>query len=217
MALLVIAPTITTGDSNKYKLIVETYHPFAKRVQVDVSDGSLPLAAVTIPDTAVWWPKGWIIDMHMMVAKPSTHIPALLKLVPSLVIFHPEAEEDLKPIFATLKENNIKVGIAIVKSVYPGAIQDIIETVDHVMLFSGNLGQTGGTADLLQLEKVRIIKKIKPTVEIGWDGGANIRNVRTIAQAGVNVINVGSAIVDSPDPAKMYANLVAEAEKQGVI
>ena len=217
MALLVIAPTITIDDPNKYKSLIEAYHPFTKRAQIDISDGSLLGSAISIPVTAAWWPKGWVVDIHMMTAQPSVHIPTLLKLVPNLVILHPEAGEDLKPIFATLQENGIKAGIAIMKNIYPGIVKDLIEAADHAMIFSGNLGQTGGTADLLQLEKVRIIKKIKPTIEIGWDGGANIKNIRTIAQAGASVINVGSAIFDSPDPAKAYTDLVAESEKQGVL
>ena len=85
------------------------------------------------------------------------------------------------------------------------------------MIFSGNLGQNGGTADLLQLEKVRILKRIKASVEIGWDGGANIENVRTIAQAGVNIINVGSALANAKNPTKMFAALSAEVEQQGVV
>jgi len=216
MPTLVISPTILTDDSSRYKLIIETYHPFTKRAQVDISDGSLA-PDITIPDTAVWWPKGWTIDIHMIVAQPSSHVPTLLKLMPNLVILHPEAQEDLLPIFAALQKNGIKAGVAIMRDVYPGNIHPIIEAADHAMIFSGNLGQSGGTAELIQLEKVRIIKKIKPTIEIGWDGGANLKNIRTIAQAGINVINVGSAILGSQDPAKMYADLVAEAEKPGVL
>jgi len=216
MPALIIAPTITVNDPVKYKLIIETYHSFTKRAQVDVSDGSLPGADITVPTTAIWWPKGWAIDIHMMLSQPSSHVPTLLKLMPNLVVLHPEAQEDLLPIFAALQKNGIKAGVAVAKNIYPGHIQNIVEAADHAMIFSGNLGQTGGTADLLQLEKVRILKKIKPAIEIGWDGGANIKNIRTIAQAGVNVINVGSAIIGAGDPAKMYADLVAEAEKPGV-
>ena len=216
MALLVIAPTILTEDPAKYKLIIETYHAFVKRAQVDISDGSLA-PNITIPDTAVWWPKGWVMDIHMIVAKPSAHVPTLLKLKPNLVVLHPEAEEDLLPIFAALQQHDIKVGVAVMRNMYPGNIRAIIEAADHAMIFSGTLGQTGGTAELLQLEKIRIIKKIKSTIEIGWDGGANLQNIRTIAQAGVNVINVGNAIISAQNPAQMYTDLVEEAEKTGVI
>lgn len=217
MALITIAPTINTNDPNKYKIMVGQYQSFVKRAQVDVSDGTLPASIATVPDTAVWWPKEWMVDIHLMVAQPSAHVPILLKLMPNLVILHSEAQEDLLPIFAALKNKEIKVGVAISQSVYPGTIKEVIEQADHAMIFSGNLGQNGGEANLLQLEKIRIIKRINAAIEIGWDGGANLQNVRTIAQAGVNVINVGSAIANSQDPAKAYADLVAEADKQGVM
>ena len=216
MALIVIAPTILTNDSNRYKQLVELYHPFAKRVQIDISDGSLS-AAKTVSETTIWWPKDWTVDVHMMVAQPSAHVDTLVKLKPHLVIFHAEVQEDLGPTFEKLKQNGIKVGVAIMKPTFPGSISSLIEASDHVMIFSGNLGETGGTADLLQLEKVRIVRRIKKDIEMGWDGGANMNNVRTIAQAGVTIINVGSAIVDAEDPAKMYGALMAEAEKQGVL
>ena len=217
MAQLIIAPTITVTDPNRYKTLIEAYHPFTKRAQVDISDGTLEGAALTIPETAVWWPKGWTIDLHMMVARPSEHIPTIMKLMPNLVIFHVEAEEDLAPIITGLQKSNIRTGIAIMKPTYPGTIKHLIEISDHAMVFSGTLGQNGGNADLLQLEKIRIIKRIKPNIETGWDGGVNLKNIRTIAQAGVNVINVGGALATAPDPAKMYAALSAEAEKQGVV
>lgn len=216
MPQLVVAPTINTDDPNKYKAMVEAYHSFTRRAQVDISDGSLS-PYTTVPDTAAWWPKGWVVDIHLMIDQPSSHVPTLLKLVPHLAIFHAEAQEDLLPIFATLQKNGIKAGIALMKTVYPGTVKNLIEAADHAMIFSGDLGRNGGTADLMQLEKIRIVKRIKSSIEIGWDGGVDIKNIRTIAQAGVNVINVGDALASAPDPAKMYADLVNEAEQTGVL
>ena len=47
---------------------------------------------------------------------------------------------------------------------------------------------------MLQIEKAPIVRSIKQDVEIGWDGGANLDNIRAIAHADFDVINVGSAI-----------------------
>jgi ribulose-phosphate 3-epimerase len=79
------------------------------------------------------------------------------------------------------------------------------------------LGQYGGTASLMQLEKVRLIKAISPNVEIGWDGGVNIDNAYTLTQGGVDVLNVGKALASAADPGQMYAKLVSEINKRGVI
>jgi ribulose-phosphate 3-epimerase len=69
----------------------------------------------------------------------------------------------------------------------------------------------------MQLEKVRLIRAIKPDVEIGWDGGVTLENAFSLAQGGVDVLNVGGTIAKSDDPGAAYSALVAEINKHGVI
>ncbi|HSW90478.1 MAG TPA: hypothetical protein VLF64_00605, partial [Candidatus Saccharimonadales bacterium] len=75
----------------------------------------------------------------------------------------------------------------------------------------------GGSASLMQLEKVRLIRNIHPTVEVGWDGGANIENAFSLSQGGVDVVNCGNVIHSAPDPAAVYKQLVDEINKHSVI
>ena len=75
----------------------------------------------------------------------------------------------------------------------------------------------GAQADMMQMEKIPLIRNMKPELEIGWDGGANLTNVRALAHADLDVINVGSAISKAPNPAEAYAQLVAEIDKNGVV
>jgi ribulose-phosphate 3-epimerase len=96
-------------------------------------------------------------------------------------------------------------------------VQNYIELADHVLVFSGDLGHYGGTASLMQLEKVRLIRTIHPEVEIGWDGGANTENAFSLVQGGVDVVNVGAAINKAADPAVAYKQLVDEINKHSVI
>ncbi len=215
MPITVIAPTILSKDPTEYKNIVKKYYGFAKRVHIDVSDGSLT-SNTTVSPSAVWWPKGWTTDIHMITANPSQHVDTLIKLHPNLVIFHAEAKEDLLPIFKQLKDNGIKVGVAIVKGIYPGSIRAVLEAADHALIFSGTLGQYGGKADLLLLEKVALIQDIKKSIEIGWDGGAGMDNIHLLTHGGVNVINCGSAISKADDPAKAYNELEARTESEDI-
>jgi ribulose-phosphate 3-epimerase len=105
--------------------------------------------------------------------------------------------------------------VALLKTTVPSTVSEAIKAADHVLIFSGNLGYYGGTASMMQLEKIRLIKKINPKVEIGWDGGINAGNAFTLAQGGVDVLNVGGAINTAEDPAGVYAKLVEEINKQG--
>ena len=83
--------------------------------------------------------------------------------------------------------------------------------------FAGQLGAQGSPADLMQMEKIQLIRNIKPEIEIGWDGGANISNIRALAHCDLDVINVGSAISQAENPADMFNQLVAEIDKSGVV
>lgn len=211
-----IVPSILTDDKQEYRAQAEKINAFTRRVQIDVTDGIFT-PAQTLDITNVWWPKNWEADLHLMVAKPSDHIDTVLKLAPSLCILHAEASEDLLPSFQKLKEAGIKTGVALLPSTYPGNVKQYIDAADHVLIFAGQLGVQGSQADLMQMEKIALVRNMKPELEIGWDGGANMSNVRAIAHADVDVINVGSAISGSPNPAQAFEELVAEIDKNGVV
>jgi len=211
-----IVPTILTDNKQDYRTQIERINVFTRRVQIDVSDGTLA-PVPTLDITNIWWPKNWEADLHIMSKNPSTLLDTILKLNPSLCIFHAEAEEDLLPSFQTLKNAGIKVGVAILPSTFPGNIKPYIDAADHALIFAGQLGVQGSPADLMQMEKIPLVRNMKPEIEISWDGGANITNVRALAHADLDVINVGSAISNAPDPAEAFQSLVAEIDKNGVV
>jgi ribulose-phosphate 3-epimerase len=210
-----IVPAILTNNEQDYQAQIERIHPFTRRVQIDVVDGIFaPIQTLDI--TRVWWPDNWMADLHLMVSTPSLYLDVIRKLSPSLCILHAEANEDLLPVFQTLKEAGIKTGLALLPSTYPGHVKSYIEAVDHVLVFAGQLGMQGSTADLMQMEKIPLIRNMKPELEIGWDGGANLSNIRALAHADLDVINVGSAIATADNPAEMFEQLVSEIDKNGV-
>lgn len=211
-----IVPTILSGDKQDFRAQAERINAFTRRVQIDVADGTMS-PNQTLDITNIWWPKNWETDLHLIVSRPSEYLDTILKLSPSLCICHAEAQEDLTPFFSSLKEAGIKCGVAILPGTYPGNIKQYIDIADHVLIFAGNLGAQGGQADLMQIEKIPLIRNMKPEVEIGWDGGANLSNVRELAHVDLDVINVGSAIAAAEDPNAVFETLVAEIDKNGVV
>ena len=213
----IITPAILATNPDEYKAQVETIFPFAERVHIDVTDGEFA-PNLTLPETQIWWPQEWKVDIHMMVAHPSEHIDTIIQLNPNMVIFHAEVEEDLVPIFERLKnETMIKPGLALLRSTVPETVAPAIQAAEHILIFSGNLGEMGGRASMMQLEKIRLIKEINSNVEIGWDGGANLSNVFNLTQSGVDVVNVGSAIMNSQNPERSYKQMEAEINRKGAI
>ena len=211
-----IVPAILTDNKQDFRAQVERINVFTRRVQIDVTDGVFA-PTQTLDITNVWWPKNWEADLHLMATNPSQHLDTVLKLGPSLCILHAEASEDLTPSFQALKDAGIKVGVALLPSTYPGNVKPYIDMAAHVLIFAGQLGMQGNPADLMQMEKIPLVRNMKPEVEIGWDGGANMTNVRALAHADLDVINVGAAISQAENPAAAFEELVAEIDKNGVV
>lgn len=211
-----IVPTITTDNVAFFKQSIETFSKFSKRIQIDLSDGTFA-PTVLVPISDMQFPEGLTIDFHVMSARPSEHLAEIIAAKPSLCILHAEVNDDLRVLYTELKKAGIKTGIALLKSTFPGRVRDLIAAVDHTMIFAGELGKQGGAIDLLQTEKVPLIRQIKPDTEIGWDGGVNLSNIRALAHDGLDVLNVGSAITNSDNPAAMYQSLFVESEKKGVL
>lgn len=214
--MTIVVPAILADSADAYKQQVERLDGIVSRVHIDITDGEFA-PTFTVSAAQVWWPQEWTVDIHAMVARPSEHIEALIALKPQTLIFHAEVAEDIVPILQRVKSAGIKAGLALLKKTVPSTVTAAINEADHVMIFTGSLGQYGGEASLMQLEKVRLVRQIKPGVEIGWDGGANVDNAYSLAQGGVDVIDVGGAIAAATDPKEMYERLVSEVNKQGVI
>ncbi|MBQ8985110.1 hypothetical protein IJ076_00925 [Candidatus Saccharibacteria bacterium] len=211
-----VVPAILAQSKLEYRQQVERVSNFTRRIHVDVSDGAFA-PSTTLDISNIWWPKEWKADIHLMAAYPSQQLDVILKLAPSLCILHAEASEDLLPIFGSLKQSGIRTGLAILPTTYPGLVKQYIDVVDHVLIFAGQLGVQGSPADMMQMEKIGIVRSMKPELEIGWDGGANKSTMRALAHADLDVINVGSALSKVENPAEAYHELVSEIDKNGVV
>lgn len=204
-----ICPTITAANPEEYRQQMERVEPFAGRLHVDLSDGKFAPRRLVNFDQ-VWWRGDRSIDLHLMYQWPTIHRDVLLALAPRLIVIHAESEGNFAGFADILHHHGIEVGVALLAKTPVSVIQPALDFIDHVLIFSGNLGHQGGSkADLKLLEKAQELKQLKPALEVGWDGGVNDKNIAQIASAGVEVINVGGFIQKDDDPASAYAKLGA--------
>ncbi len=212
----VITPAILAENAAQYKEQVDRITGFAERVHIDISDGEFaPTLTVSIPE--LWAPEGWTIDIHAMINNVEEYIPKLIALRPHMIIIHAEATGDVKTALMQIRQAGVMAGLALLKPTVPRTVEELIKLADHVMIFSGELGHFGGTASLMQLEKIRLIKSINSNVEIGWDGGVLVDNAYSLVQGGVDVLNVGGVIQKSSDPHAIFSKLQQEINKTSVL
>lgn len=212
----VIAPAVLAENTIAYKEQMDRIAGFAERVHIDITDGEFaPTFTVGIND--LWAPEGWLVDVHVMAHNLQEYVPKLIALRPNMIIVHAEARSDVLGALNQIKQADIRAGLALLRPTVPKTVEQLIQTAEHILIFSGELGRFGGTASLMQLEKIRLVKAINPQVEIGWDGGVTVDNAYSLVQGGVDILNVGGAIQKSSDPRGTFARLQQEINKTGVL
>lgn len=212
----VIAPSILADNPTAYKEQVDRVTGFAERVHIDITDGEFaPTFTVGVSD--LWAPEGWTVDVHVMAHNLDEYVPKLVALHPHLIIVHAEANTDVLAVLNQIKQAGVMAGLALLRPTVPRTVEPLIQAAEHILIFSGELGRFGGTASLMQLEKIRLIKAINPNVEIGWDGGVMVDNAYSLVQGGVDVLDVGAAIQKSSDPHAAFTKLQQEINKTGVL
>lgn len=203
----VICPTVMGKDPREYRTALERVCEFAERIHIDFADGKFAPSKL-IPIDEAWWPVGLLVDFHVMYQNPLEHLEDILVQQPHLVIIHAEAE-GVEAFLDELEGLGIKRGVALLKDTPVETIKPILDKLDHVLIFSGDLGYYGGIVDYGLLDKVAELKKLAPDIEIGWDGGIKDGTAHKLAEGGVDVLNTGGFIQNSPDPETAYDTLVA--------
>jgi ribulose-phosphate 3-epimerase len=204
--MAIICPTVLAREPHEYREQLERIQSFAQRIQVDLSDGDFA-PTKTIGLQQLWWNDSDKIDIHLMYRNPAEHLLELVRLNPHMVIVHAEAKGNFFEIAQELHDHDIKAGVALLKDTPVDKLKAALEIIDHVLIFAGELGSFGGTADISLLDKVKYAKQLKPDIEVGWDGGVNDTNILQLAQSGVDVLNVGGFIQRAEDPKTAYKNL----------
>ncbi len=201
-----ICPSITARNPHTYRTQMERVAHVAQRIHIDLMDGAFaPHKSIEISD--IWWPVGMKADIHLMYKRPLEVVGDLIALKPSLVIVHAEAEGNFYEVAEMLKSHNIKIGVALLQRTAVDEIEPVVGVLDHVLIFSGDLGRFGGRADSGLLDKVRAVKAKNPNIEVGWDGGVDDNNAQNLIEAGVDVLDVGGFIQHAEDPRAAYAKL----------
>lgn len=201
-----ICPAILATYPEEYKRQVERATPFATRLHIDIADGIFA-PNKTVGASDIWWPGGMRADIHVMYRRPIEIIDTLIALGPQLVILHAEAEGDFITLAKQLHYHGIEAGVAILPKTPVELIRPAVEVVDHVLIFSGDLGHYGGQTDLGLLEKVKALRTMSKRVEIGWDGGVTNQNIKALADGGIEVVVSGGFIQKASDPKQAYDTL----------
>lgn len=158
------------------------------------------------------------IDVHLMVKPVDRIIPDFAKAGANIITFHPEASEHIDRSLGLIKESGCKAGLVFNPATPLHYLDYVMDKVDMILLMSVNPGYGGQSFIPGVLAKARQARALIDayTARTGreiWleiDGGVNVANIASIAEAGVDTFVAGSAIFGKPDYKTVIDQMRAE-------
>ena len=150
------------------------------------------------------------LNVHLMVNNPFEYISKYKLLNPEYIIFHSEVDDDIDSLIDYVKENNIKVGLALKPSTSIKSILEYIDKLDEILIMTVEIGEGGQKLLDYTLHKVKELIKLRDSrglnFEIGVDGGINNETIKKVLNT--NIITVGSYITKSDNYQERINNLL---------
>ena len=155
-------------------------------------------------------------DVHLMVENIKDAIDDFASVEPNIITFHIEVCKEEKEVFDIIniiKENHIKVGIAIKPNT---PIQEVYKFLQYMHMCHVKTVETRKSGQILinnMLDKIKTLKKYVEDndldVDIEADGGINLATCERVKQAGANILVAGTAILMAKD----YKDIIDEMKQ----
>lgn len=148
------------------------------------------------------------VDAHLMLSDPLSQIDSFADAGASMIVVHAEANDWLKAL-ARIRERGLKTGVSIKPATGVEVLRDHLHLIDRVLLMTVEPGYGGQALMPEALGKARELRALGFTGEIEADGGIKLSNMQQVADAGVEILVMGTAFFGADDPAALAAQVHA--------
>lgn len=197
----ILSPSILAADFwNLGEQIDKVREGGAQYLHIDVMDGmfvpaisfGMPVISTIRKHTDIF------LDVHLMIEQPERYVEEVAKSGADLINFHIEATQDVKGTIEMIRSFGKKVGITVKPATPAEAVIPFLDQVDMILVMTVEPGFGGQKLMPDCVEKVKAVRKLIRDrglfVDVEVDGGLTIDNVRSVIEAGANVIVAGSAV-----------------------
>lgn len=196
-----LAPSILSADfTHLGEDILAVRDCGAKYLHFDVMDGmfvpsitfGMPVLKSIRPLTDMFY------DVHLMIREPERYIDDFADAGADGITVHTEACVHLDRTLDQIHERGLKTGVALNPATPLNVLEYVYDKVDMFLLMTVNPGFGGQKLIPAVLPKIRQLrgiiqeKGLKADLEI--DGGVSTATIRSVLDAGANVLVAGSAV-----------------------
>jgi ribulose-phosphate 3-epimerase len=204
--MIKIAPSILSADFMKLgEEVMAAETAGCDMIHLDVMDGHF-VPNITIGPgivKAVRRVTRLPLDVHLMIAEPDKYLEEFIAAGADYVTVHAEACVHLHRTVHAIKEQSVKAGVSLNPATQLSFLDHVLSDIDMVLLMSVNPGFGGQDFIPDVLDKIRSVRDIiyerKLNVLIEVDGGIKLTNALEVAEAGADILVMGSAFFQSGD------------------
>ncbi|MHB1395067.1 MAG: ribulose-phosphate 3-epimerase [Clostridia bacterium] len=181
-----------------------------KRLHLDIEDGNfvpnITFGMNTIRNVSAFC--NMELDAHLMVTNPNAYIHALAECGVKSIAVHWETLNYPMQVINSVKDLNMKIGLAVNPRTNHNEINLFIDSVDYILVMTSEPDGKGQQFLPPMLNKISSFKKLLPPHALLWvDGGINGNVLGDVIKAGADVVILGRAIFSAPDPNKLVTDL----------
>ncbi|WP_185872966.1 ribulose-phosphate 3-epimerase [Blattabacterium cuenoti] len=203
----IIAPSLLSADlAFLYRDIEMLNNSDADWFHIDIMDSSF-VSNISFGGLFLQYVKKYAskpIDVHLMIFQPERYIKQFKQCGADHIHIHYEACLHLNRTICSIKENGMKVGVALNPHTPIILLKDLIKYIDFVLLMSVNPGFSGQKFIIQTYKKLKeakdLISKEQSSALIEIDGGINLDNYSVLFKHGADILVSGSSIFSASNP-----------------
>ena len=147
------------------------------------------------------------VEAHLMVAKPYNYLDTLFNLGIDIIYIHPEVDPDPATTIEKIHKQGAIAGIAINPGTSIAMIEELLNTVDRVLILGVNPGHAKRKYQPYVDKKIEKLLELKKdhSFEIYLDGAVTIERIKQWETRGVKGFVLGTATLFKQDTTYLKA------------